>query len=163
MKNKTTQSGFFTLEIVISATLSTIILMSIFSSYLLIKDQYLKQSIIANEQNNIQTFYLFIKEIIEESDSIKIDMSNDFRKNLLILSDVLEIRSKDQIYKLYLRFKNREKIKSLYLKINDHRAQEFIPDVSSFRLNFTDKYLIIKIRLKFQEIPIKIELKEHAI
>lgn len=162
LKKEKTQSGYFTIEILIAATLSSMILMSIFSSYLLIKDQYLKQTIIANEQDNIQTLYLFLKKLIEKSDAMKIYTLKELHENLRVLSDVLEVTSKNQVYKLYLRKTKREKIKSLYLKINDFHAQEFIPDVSSFEVEFVDKYLQIKIKQKSKEIPIYIQLKDYA-
>lgn len=160
------QRGFFTIEVLLGAALSTVILMSIFSSYLLMKDLYLKQCLIADEQENIRTLYLFLKELIHDSTEIKAYSHHEAPSSLRILSDVLEIKSKDHVYKLYVRETLRNKLTSLYLKKDALNAQEFIPKLSIFSVNKdnnSNKLLYVKIKFNTKEIPMIFECNKSAL
>ena len=157
------QGGFFTIEVLIAAALSSVILMGIFCSYLLMKDQYLKQSAIAEIQENIRTTYDILKKLIDQSTEIKVYANEETPSNLHILSDILEIKSQHHVYKFYIRETLRNKITSLYLKKDDLYAQELIPNVSDLtsKINDTPKIsLYVKIKFNNLEIPMIFECEE---
>ncbi len=160
------QQGFYTIEVLIAAALSTVILLSIFSSYLLMKDQYLKQSSLIEEQENICSLYLILKKLIDESTDIKTYSSQDTSSSLHILSEVLQITSKNNIYKIYLRETSRNKLRSIYLKKDELNAQELISDVLGFSVKLYDdakKNLLVRVTLNSREIPMYFEVKENVL